>query len=877
MKKQTVIFLLGLLLPLYFAFHALFVPGPVAWGDAPYFYPEGLGELVNEPYVWVARGTSFGGINLFLWLSPIMLLYGILYKLFNLGNDVIIRLIFYFPSLLLSLVSPILLVRYLKYSKKVQFFASLVYFLNTYYFILVDGGVVGLLLAYGLYPICILLLKNLIDKPSFEKYILATVSLFVLTSIDPRVGVIAVATIVVWEFIKWIRDRGSSLQKSILRIILVSLTTLALSSYWLVPLAKLGGDALNLGISKLDFISLLDSILLYQPHWPLNEFGKLTHPPFYFVGVFILIFFGFLIKGSKNRKKELEMGAIFLLFAFMAKGGSYPAGGVYEWLTQHVPLGVAFRDSSKFFIPLTLFAGILIGISVDKVKNNYFLVLTYLYLLMLVLPAIKGDLGGVLAKRTVDADFSKIYSKLSSDKGFYRVAWFPEVNPFSYQDNDKEAVSAKDLVNLRIFARLNTGTHDRFNFINSQYYEDWLSLMGIKYLVFSGNPRSRQEDPEEQKSWESLLNLVADQDGFKRTDFNTTLPIYETKNIKSHVYAADKLIAVVGSDNIYDKLLEKDKDINLQDAPFVFFEDGKFDPKNFLEVAPNSVVLVYNGTTSKDLLMSFVSKHFIPAKEADVNEWAVYSNDQYLEWRYQLLVRGLSLDDFDYEKGIAFSTEKGEVMTFTIRIPESGDYQLSVRSVSQGEGLRVSFDNREYLINSQEPKLVWFTQSMRLSKGTYKLTAENMGGVAVFNTFAVVPQKDVADAEKSTEVLTTSFPVVSIDDLPATISKISDKSIEVIRVSPVAYNLNSKLNTPLWVVFTDSYNPSWKLRRGQGYFPDFPMYSTVNGFYLRPEWEETSIVFKGQEYFRWGAYWTAVSFLLLLLILTWHRSNKYVE
>ncbi len=42
------------------------------------------------------------------------------------------------------------------------------------------------------------------------------------------------------------------------------------------------------------------------------------------------------------------------------------------------------------------------------------------------------------------------------------------------------------------------------------------------------------------------------------------------------------------------------------------------------------------------------------------NEWARYTSDDYLMWKYQLLIRGVDLKEFDFNSGIAFSTEEGE-------------------------------------------------------------------------------------------------------------------------------------------------------------------------------------------------------------------------
>ncbi len=147
MKK--ILWILALFVAILVVFQAFFKVGPLAWGDAPFFYPHGLKELITEPLAWTNRGIDFGGINLLVWLSPLTILYGILGSLLKLGNDLTIRILFYFPAVIFSVIGIYSLTRYLKFSRTVSFFASLVYVLNTYFLLVVDGGQVGFALAYG--------------------------------------------------------------------------------------------------------------------------------------------------------------------------------------------------------------------------------------------------------------------------------------------------------------------------------------------------------------------------------------------------------------------------------------------------------------------------------------------------------------------------------------------------------------------------------------------------------------------------------------------------------------------------------------------------------------------------------------------------------
>src|SRR5688572_9838953 len=89
--------------PVIIDFKNIFFSGPLAGGDALFFYKEGLMELITEPLSWSGREVNFGGVNSLLWLSPLTALYGLLGAMLNLGNDLAVRIVFYFPAIAFSL------------------------------------------------------------------------------------------------------------------------------------------------------------------------------------------------------------------------------------------------------------------------------------------------------------------------------------------------------------------------------------------------------------------------------------------------------------------------------------------------------------------------------------------------------------------------------------------------------------------------------------------------------------------------------------------------------------------------------------------------------------------------------------------------------
>ena len=852
MKK--VLAFLAVLVPVALAFGSFFRSGPLAWGDAPHFYPEGLTELFNEPSAWTARGITLGGINHLLWISPLMLLMGTLHKVFGLGNDVLVRLLFYFPSLILSFAGPVMLARELKFSKVTQFFAGLFYVFNTYYLLLVDGGVVGVALAYGVFPFTLLFFNRLFNNPSYNNFWLAFVAGILLASTDPRIFLICALCFLVFVVSRSAVTREFLKLLGLKYFILIGIFTAAVSAYWIVPLVALGGINLSLDVSGLNLFSLLNSLLLYQPHWPANIFGEVAYPAFYFTGVPILLF-GSLAFG--DRKKILPLLITFLVFAFLAKGATPPFGVLYETLITKIPFGTAFRDSSKFFIPMTLLAGIMIGETAgrisQKLKSELPLILIYGYLLFLVFPALIGKMNFVLSGRNAASDFGKVYENLKNAGSSFRTAWLPEKHPLAFETSDKPALDAKDLAGLRPLARLTAGTFDRFNYMHDKDFLSWYKLLGIKYLILSGDPRKVTLTEEETANWQDLRDRTATVSGIVKEDWGVPFDVYRNDDVLPRIFAVKKIAAIVGPE------------VSDEPVPAVYFEDGKLDSEILGGIASESAVVVFNGKEKLDLQASFLQKYFNNVFGSRIAEWAKFSGDDYLLYKFQLLIRDFKFNDFDYGRGIAFSTEAGEKIAFEFDVPKDGTYFVAVR-VSAGagsDGLSIKVNGKSEDFIPKTENFGWYTRRLQAKPGKLEVEILNKGGLSVFNVAALIDEKAWQEAERKADIFVRHFGVAEVDSqsLP---SMADIKPVDTVYAGTNRIGLK-KLTYPYWIVMTDNFNPLWKLQRDMLVFKSVPIFSMSNAFYKKPDLPDAQLVFGGQEQVRFGIYWTALSALALII------------
>lgn len=844
-NKNKIFLLLGIIIPAILVFRAILLPGPLAWGDSHHFYSETLEELQDGPSAWVNRENNFGGTNNVLWLYPIMSLRSLLVSNLGLNDALAVRLLFFLPGIVMAFVSAYIFGVSIGLKRKGSFFASLIYGLNTYFILLVDGGQLGIVLSYSIFPLVLVSFNKLINYASLKNFVVASIVFLLATVFDPRIALIAVGIFVLWLLLGLMQGRKEISLKSVTMLIFVGILTMAVSSYWIFPFLGFGQKAVSVEVSNLQLFSLLNPLTLFQPHWPGNQFGEISQPPFYFIGIPLLVFVSLLL--SKKRK-HIALGLLFLIFSFLTKGEATPLGSFYSWFISNIPLGSAFRDSSKFMIPTALFGGVLIGFAAQKVKTKVGSFLLYVYLLLLIGPALMGNLNGVLAAREFDTDLLVIKEKIEESSGSFRTIWFPERHPLTFQTERKPALDAKNLVSNRPFASMNVGTYDRFNFLDNEDFLEWFRLLGIRYMVFSGDPREVEPTPEEQAQWDNLLAKTATISGLQKRNWGTDIPVYEVPDVKARMFAVDRVIGVVGGESVYES-------VSPEKVPTLFFEDGVFDPRKLDKVSSDDFsILIEDGKTREDLTFSLLQNSFVENDDIQKEDWGEFESSDYLLWKYQLLIRDVATKEFDYGKGIYFSTEEGEKIRISHNIVTSGSYIIAVRSLSKDGGeLEGKLDGKDVSFDTGSGTFSWSYVKAELQEGMSTVTLENPGGLRVLNTIAFIKTSDWDKANVKSQELIDKFSLVE----PARLKEGGLKPVEFEMVEPSRYRVDLEGST--WLIFTDSYSDRWEI----GNQKSFPFYSMINGFYTEGQEGEVEVEFGGQDLIN-----KSLKFSLLVLVLS---------
>lgn len=894
MRIKTLLIICSVIIYLL-VFKDFFTDSPLAWGDSPYFYTENLKELFNKPLLWNDRTDNFGTpLNNILWLFFPTFLFGLIHQIFGLNHEIIVRLIFYFPATILGFIGTYLFLQKFAKSSAANLMGSFLYVFNTYFLVLIDGGQIGVSLAYGLFPLVIWSLLNFLERPKLKNFYIVLIGLFAIINTDLRVTILALFFTGLLVLFKFKKSKIDSYASLLSLILLISL--FMLNQFWIIPFLS-GAESLQVISSGSNLISLTNTLSLFQPHFPLNEFGKTISTPFYFIGVIFILFYAVI---KKPNKLKLLFASLFLFFAFLAKGGNGPFGEVYIFLINNFPFGVSFRDSSKFFIPLILCASVLLSFFVTRIEKELksqqtglVIIATFIYLGFLIYPAILGQLTGTLGMPKNNDNFKKIYTNLNQEDGFLRTLWFPEKPPLGFGSHQRSAISANLLYRELPFATQIQGDYDKFYFLNDPLFPDWLSLLGIKYLFFPENERKKTWTDIEIRERNQFIEFVNNLEGFKKSNWGLDFPALEIEEkTQDRFIVQDKVVLILGEGNSYNKL-KTSIGYNLSKNGLLYLEDGKFNVSHLLTLPDQSAVLVLNNRSKEDLVFNFLSPHFLKDLQFKSNQWGNYKSESYLEWKAEIHKNSINTTDLGYNSGLIFSAQPNEISEVKLNIPKTGEYLIGLRHISSTSSgqLKVSIKNQEeQLLPNTSGQFIWsVTNPIQLKEGEQILRLHNSYGFQGVNIVSYFLKEDYQKAEQKAENLITKFGLYNLDnindqlELKSILDQTTVTNIKYHQKNTTEYQIFLPESDLFWLIFSEHYHPEWELNIDTA-SQSYPLYSMLNGFYIqnphRPE--GINLKFEMQQKADLGLKLSIISLIILflplivILIRRWYPQRKNI-
>ncbi len=552
-----------------------FTHGEIIGGDWPYYFPEMLSDSSLISSLWTSAGSGVNNnFSLFLFHNVITTIF---FKSLHIPWILVYKVFWFLSFLFLSIasVSYYLKVTYKNISILGYALGIFLYITNTYILMIVGGGQMGIALAYSLAPFVLARFIKLISFFNFKSNnlklsILAGLALSLQILFDVRIAYITMLGVSLYFLLTCITQPSqknifNNLYKILYAFVIPISVTLLLHAFWIIPfyyfhLFSIPSEFTSIG--HFDFFSFADfshSFSLLHPNWPENVFGKtyFLKPEFLILPILAfssLFFVDTSNKGDDNTKRNVLFGvALGLLGAFFAKGDNPPFQIMNAWVFLYIPGMNLFRDPTKFYLFIALSYSILIPYTIysihewikskikdqkSKIAGKYkivdlsclFLIFITLYLILLINPAIFGQLEGTFANSKVPREYQDLKNFIVKQPQFFRTFWIPTQSRFRIQTEQHPLLNGNEFFhtasNAGIIKELRKGST-----------RDLLSRMSVKYFIvpYDSTREIFLEDRKYNKSKREFVEQEIDKIDWLEKIQDDKLTIYQSSGYHDHL------------------------------------------------------------------------------------------------------------------------------------------------------------------------------------------------------------------------------------------------------------------------------------------------------------------------------------------------------
>lgn len=511
LRKRAAIYLSALPLVIVVFYHIWLMGNIVTAGDFPYFTLAHLLDGIPIPSLWDSA-SSPGGYDIFNAPAfPLTLLQGILASL-HVGWSVSERLFWIFPAIVVPSASTYALSLTLFRRQLAAFISALAAVMNSYVYLLYEGGQFGVAVAYGCLPLVLWSFVRGQRRSTIGGFVLTGVFMAIQATYDIRSTYITVGMLCMYGLVCcWkpglhrvestgIRDGGVALLKaSGFAHILVALTTLVmLHLWWILPALFVhapqlpSGYADVAGVRLLSHMQLSNGLSLFHPFWFINNLHIAPINPLFFISP--LLIFGLLLRRRYDRQ-VLFLSIVALIAVFLVKGDNDPAGGIYDWLFVHLPGFSYFRDPSKFYQPLALAYALLLGRTAIECcrlvrcaramyRRWWSAVIVVAFVWLAVFPAypvLAQPARGAFVVGSVPTDYARFNDFIDHQHDFFRVLWIPARPRFGTYSTLHPALDAATISACCI--KTAASSNQSWSWFHSPLATETLRALSVRYIV----------------------------------------------------------------------------------------------------------------------------------------------------------------------------------------------------------------------------------------------------------------------------------------------------------------------------------------------------------------------------------------------------------
>jgi hypothetical protein len=256
---------------------------------------------------------------------------------------------------------------------------TILYLTNPYIILLISGGQIGVAMAYAFLPAFFAVWYQLAlrihhrHRISNLRIMLTTLTAPFFLTLDARLFLLSLLLVKpIYLYLLYLHRRHLlPVLRISLKLALLSVTfTLLLHAHWLLPAIYLEPIGLPQGYNTsfaaeyLSFTRFAHAFSWSHPNYPQNIFGKVNE-----IQPAALIFplLAFLAIRFRPQKLVIYFTFIAIFSSFLAKGTNEPFGQVYAGLFTVLPGFNLFRDSTKFYVLISLAYAYLISLSLGTI------------------------------------------------------------------------------------------------------------------------------------------------------------------------------------------------------------------------------------------------------------------------------------------------------------------------------------------------------------------------------------------------------------------------------------------------------------------------------------------------------------------------------
>ncbi|HCH59282.1 MAG TPA: hypothetical protein DEV73_01555 [Candidatus Zambryskibacteria bacterium] len=535
------------------------------WGDARLLtrFKESWISYANFPNIWSMYGTGLGEIDLIFSQYPIYMVFGALTQL---GFDarLVSKLIFLVPVALIPALGSYLLIRDITRSHLSSIIGSIIYSFNVNA-LLTQTGSLSISAAYALAPVCFLMFIKALEKKSIRLGLVTGLIFFLQSIYEFRIFYVTAFVLffyLIFYFVVKKENYSKNLIRTLYHTALPFIFLAFATSYWLFPYLMTGSIQTNPAFSRPLFgdkyASFKQSIAFFSPWWTAGHGyanGVVQPIPVYFWTIPTLALLGFIL----NTKSQEAYFFLFIsvLGILLTKQSDSPFPNLYLWLFQHFPGFNAFRESSKFFLILSIGYSALIAFLVSFFRSYKIISLLIAagigaLFLWNIKPLITGQIGGLFIPKTRPQDFIVLKDFLHGQKDFFRTAWIPAAGMWGYYSDihpkiDLHTVYFDILGPMMASSQGHVRAPNKSSLIgdvNHQFFDlfvqsnsnELLDSLNIKYVIVPLEDKANDDDvfvnyglPDR----EYLLNFLDGVPYLSRVSAGTSeIVVYENSNFK---------------------------------------------------------------------------------------------------------------------------------------------------------------------------------------------------------------------------------------------------------------------------------------------------------------------------------------------------------